>query len=127
MMKTLLLNGAERRERLFPGFLFVVISDQWRSLCSTRGVHRLYTQNEAPCRIPTEEIDYFRRLEDKDGFVVLPSPVQVRSSVVVQRGPHAGLRGVVSSMDAQMRCRILSTILGRQVEVTVDRRALALA
>lgn len=127
-MTKVLARTGERRERLFPGYIFVLVDPgYWRHLSSTRGVHRLYTQNEIPSRVPDAEINYFKELEDRDGFVVLPSPVGTGSDVTIQSGPHAGLRGIVSGMDPQFRCRILSRLLGREVEVTVDRRALALS
>jgi transcriptional antiterminator RfaH len=128
-------SGTERREFLFPGYIFVRVSvgsadeprSRWRSLNGTRGVARMFLHDELPVRVPDGELDYFRKLEDASGFVVLPSPIGTGSVVSILRGPLAGLRGVVAGMDTPARCRILTTLLGRSLETVQDRRSLALA
>lgn len=121
----LLTSRGFRREFLFPGYLFVRISNQWRSLMSTRGIARLFTHDETPVRIPNIEIDYFRHLEDERGFVVLPPPFVEGDAVVVTTGNLAGARGVVQGMDSRKRCLVLITLLGRTLNAALDTRALS--
>lgn len=124
-------GGQDRREILFPGYVFVRVSlrEEWRSLASTRGIARLLLCGETPTRIPDAEIDGLRAAEDERGFVQLQSGLRVGDEIVglVGAGGYEGVRGIVRGTSARDRVRVLLRLLGRLVEVDLDRRAVALA
>ena len=129
-MLALSASGRDRRELLFPGYIFVRVNlrRQWRVLAGTRGVARMLLCGELPTRVPDEDVEAFRRLEDERGFVQLLPPLRDGDVVVAGSGSggYEGVRGVVQGMTARDRVKVLLTILGRAVSVELDRRALSL-
>lgn len=126
MMLTLTRSGTDRRELVFPGYIFVRVKAGWQVLASTRGIARLFLCRDVPTRVPDKEIDLIRGMEDERGFVRLRT-FPVGTDVLVSAGSYEGLRGVVSGMVARDRCRVLGKLLGRDVEVVLDRRVLETA
>ncbi len=122
-------RGTNKRELLFPGYVFVKICLGWESLLSTRGITRLFLRDGKPVRIPEREIDYFKKLEDEEGFVQLDPPL--RSGTVIYANTYAGVfhgvRGIVSGMVSASRVRVLLEMLGREVEIEIDRRIISIA
>lgn len=105
------------------------ITDGWESLMNTRGIRRLFLRDGLPVRIPDREIQYFKALEDKEGFVQLDPPLT--KGTVVFGNKHAGLlhgmRCIVNGMTPSNRVRVLLELLGREIEVEVDRRIISIA
>lgn len=122
-------SGAERRELLFPGYIFIKIKKGWQSLVSTRGISRLFLCESRPSRVPDAEINYFKKLEDDRGSVQLDPPLLDGSYVYGNEysGSFCGVRGVVRGTAARNRVRVLLELLGRSVEVELDRRVLSTA
>lgn len=125
-MLVLSSSGRERVELLFPGYIFVKIKKNWESLCSTRGISRLFMCDGSPTRIPDNQIEYFKSREDDQGYVLLDPPLETGVRVVGNdhAGSYVGISGVVQRMTARDRVAVLLSLLGRRVEVDMDRRAL---
>lgn len=121
-------SGVERRELLFPGYIFIKIRKGWESLMSTRGISRLFLCNDKPTRIPTFEIQRLKDMEGDDGLIDLGPSIVPGQKVVADAtaGSFSYLSGVVKGMSARNRVEVLFSILGRDIAVTVDRRALTL-
>lgn len=119
-------SGSERRELLFPGYIFIKIKRSWESIMGTRGISRLFLCQDLPARIPNNQIDYFRSLEDADGIVQLEPPLELGERVSGNEfaGSFRDISGVVKGMPRKNRVQVLLQILGRSIEVELDRRAL---
>lgn len=108
---------------LFPRYLFIrfdVNQDRWRSVNSTLGVSCLITAGEKPLPVPRGAIEemlshgrHSPLLELKQG-----SPVRVVT------GPFAGIVGKLVRLDAGGRVRVLLSILGGDVPVSVETKDL---
>ena len=82
---------------LFPRYLFAPITDEWRRLCSMRGVHSLLLWHEQqPVVVPDHVIQEIKGRCDDAGFYRLAAGERFanRQSVTVQRGPFAGMIGL---------------------------------
>jgi transcriptional antiterminator RfaH len=123
---TLLKNGREKRELMFPGYLFILVTAQWRSLMGTRGIQRLFTCGEQPSRMPEHEITGLKARE-VSGFVDLAPRFAVGQKVLVKGEDGSYFSGIVQGMDARERCKVLFELLGRQVILPVDRRSMEAA
>lgn len=108
---------------LFPGYLFVrfdILRDVWRSTMSTIGVYRLVGAPDAPLPVPDPIIDKIRTREDAQGFVVAASQeLRPGDTVTIESGPFAEMRGLFEAATGEERIRILLSILGGDVRVTI--------
>ncbi len=121
-----MLNG-KRRERLFPNYLFVFVRDQWRVLLGTRGIRRMIMVDETPVRMPKRDIDALRQRENEHGVIVLPPPFSRGQAITIRGGVFKDCFGIVDGMPAHDRVNVLLEMLGRKVEIEVDRRMVAAA
>jgi transcription antitermination factor NusG len=123
-------RGAERRELLFPGFIFVSIdlARQWRTLCSTRGVAGLFMCGDVPTRMPKGEVEALQQREDARGLINLYPCVKRGDLVRVGSagGSLAGLAGAVHEFTSAGRVVLLLTVLGQQKKFEFDARAVEL-
>lgn len=119
----------DRRELMFPGYIFVRVAAHWRALASTKGIFRLFMCGESPTRIPEHEISYLRSCEDERGFVQPLPPLSVGDRVLAREGAGAfeGALGVVREMTTRNRVLVLLNLLGRSVQVELDRKVVELA
>jgi transcription antitermination factor NusG len=127
--RILALRGtAEKREMLFPGFIFVrVRAANWMPLRHARGVRRVYLCGERPSRIPDAEIQQLRAREDENGFITLAPRLAPGDVVRVAQGHRmAGLVGVVGSC-ARQRVQVLVEMLGQSAQLEFDVRQLEAA
>lgn len=119
------------RTLLFPGYIFVRLREGWQSISSTRGIARLFLQDERPIPVCSREIERLRRMEDEDGVVCLLPRLRVGDAVVIGDGGRgfAGLAGIVQGMSARDRCRVLldHLVLGRKIVLDMESADLALA
>lgn len=134
---------------LFPGYLFVAFDrqcDQWRPICSTRGVKRLFgTSPECPTPLPTGAVERMLAtasiqscvpdhiLAELDAARITPieaakragldTPPQIAPGQMVRvtSGAVAGQVVTVEWSDHR-RVRVLMGLLG-ETTVTLDRRA----
>lgn len=104
---------------LFPRYLFVRMTDDWRKLFSLRGVASLLLRGEKPAIVTDEIIDELKLRCDEAGFYRLAAGERFadRQSVTVKRGPFAGLVGLYAGPSHQ-REAALFTLLGsvRRIE-----------
>lgn len=112
---------------LFPGYLFVRVRDQWRSITGTRGVSRVVMQGEQPGRVAAAEIEYLRSLENERGEIVLPPAHSVGDPIRVTTGAYEGFRAIVKSNEPAGRVAVLLHMLGREVRVVFDGKDVASA
>jgi transcription antitermination factor NusG len=114
-----------RKAQLFPGYLFVLITDQFRCISGTYGVIALVMNGDRPSKIRTEELEKIRQ-QEIDGVVSLPErtkfrmgqPVEAKSGVMINRvGIYAGDR-------KNDRVKVLYQMLGREAPVYVREQDL---
>lgn len=115
----------ERRELLFPGYIFVRIAEGWEALASTRGISRLFMCGDRPAPMPSSEIDSLRSREDDSGFIRLHPRLPDGAKVVLKDGAWAGMFGILEETTASDRCRVLLSVLGRSVRGEFDRSIIA--
>jgi transcriptional antiterminator RfaH len=113
---------------LFPGYLFVLIVDRWRSINSTLGVLCLVRTGDCPARCPDREIASLKAIIDAHGFVRLPEgrgapakrKIAIGAKVRITAGPFGGMLGLYAGQTSRERERVLLNILGgpRPVEIS---------
>ena len=119
--KTIEGYGAKlRRDYLFPGYIFIRVSQGWHCLMSTRGIRRLFFCGDAPTRMSTSDVESIRLRESDDGYIRLKPPVTVGSRVTVKSGSFKSMIGSVDCMTARDRCTVLLSIMERAVAVNVS-------
>lgn len=110
-----------RVEALFPGYLFVKITGQWRFLTGTFGVVDVVMAGDGPAPLRESEIDWIRSLEGPGGYIELPE---------VDESYHAGERlrvnvggvwvsAVCTGMKSTDRVNVLLNALGRQTRADI--------
>lgn len=114
---------------LFPRYIFAYIDKIWYSIRGTRGVSHLLMGDGGPAVIPASVIEALRAREDSSGFIVLgkhktPERFQKGAPVKATEGPLAGVDLIYDGMKDAERVKVLATLLGRQVPVTIDDRVL---
>lgn len=120
-------KGRARRVLMFPGYIFVVVRRNWHSLCNTRGISSVVmSKAETPARIRDEEIDYLQALENEEGLVVLPLKIRAGDEVKIIKGPYTGVRGIIQGEPAAGRCKVLWTMFGKDVMLSVNTRSVEL-
>ena len=122
-----LVQTKRASQPLFPGYLFALIVDRWRSINSTLGVLCLVRTGDCPAKCPDHEIDRLRGLIDGHGFVRLPErpgiPVKrqiaIGAKVKVAAGPFGGMSGLYAGQSTRERERVLLNLLGGQRPVLI--------
>ena len=113
--------GVRKNLPLFPYYLLVRVNpkcDEWRNLCSTRGVSRVFMSGDHPSYISDLDVQRFRELEDDWGYFTLPEHAAPRfarlSSVQVKLGWMEGCHGVYQGLagTSHERVKVLFSILG---------------
>lgn len=117
---------------LFPGYGFVAFdvgNDRWRSVCSTRGVKRLFQFSaERPMPVPTGVVEELTKRCCIEGYIDDDKPphqfskLKRGTKVRILDGAFEGLIGVCSLSSSQ-RVDLLLEIMGRHVPTTVERRS----
>ncbi|MGY2327016.1 transcription/translation regulatory transformer protein RfaH [Pseudomonas sp. SDT2931_S440] len=115
-----LLKGQRRttRESLFPGYLFIQMSqqDSWSSLRSTRGVSRVVAFGAHPLPISDTLVD---ELQERDHQAVVSALLQPGESVRINEGPFAELEAVFLAMDGEERVVLLMNFLQREQRINL--------
>ena len=114
---------------LFPRYIFVLIDKFWYSIRGTRGVSHLLMGFDGPATVPGHEIEKLRKKEGPDGLIVLSeqkSPERFNKGATVRatEGPLTGLDLIYDGMAPHDRVKVLATLLGRQVPVTIEEKIL---
>ncbi len=124
------VRGVRRVTALFPYYLMVRVDEiiqDWRVLCSTRGVQYVLLNGDQPGRVSDQVVADFRRLTDDtdDGYYHDPLHDSPRfmpgASVKGIRGLFAGKYGIYRGLvgSRRDRVRVLFSILGREAEFEV--------
>jgi len=110
---------------LFPGYVFCRFNPQYRlPILTAPGVVDVVGFGKIPAPIPDEEIERVRRLVDS-GVLVTPFPfVEVGQSVLIERGPLAGLEGILAEVKGRWRLVVSINLLRRSVSAEVDRASI---
>jgi hypothetical protein len=127
--------GVRRIRALFPNYLFVLVDPrgEWRCLCSTRGVARVFLCSGEPAMISNVYIEYLRDREDELGYVVpdhvvdhAATPVFSVDDLVTVRSTStiAVFKGLGSRSNTR---RIVYALFGRELELDVSVYDLAAA
>ncbi|MFN7933214.1 MAG: transcription termination/antitermination NusG family protein [Bryobacteraceae bacterium] len=108
---------------LFPGYLFCRFDAGSRLLpiLTTPGVIHIVSAGRQPCPVSEDEIHAVQRIIDS-GLAALPWPyLKTGTTVRIDKGPLAGLRGLVRTVPKGFRLVVSVPLLQRSVAVELDR------
>ena len=107
---------------LFPGYLFCRFNpDRLLPILITPGVVQVVSAGKTPIPVAEEEIEAVRRILGS-GLLAQPWPfLRVGSRVYIERGPLAGLEGIITSAEKSFRLVVSVSLLQRSVAVEIDR------
>lgn len=107
---------SEQIEPLFPGYLFIYLSEMesnWRPIRSTRGVARLVTFGDKPAVVPHPVVAALReQLRGSKSEPAAPT-LKPQQRVSIIDGPFQGLNAVFEQYDGEQRGFLLLELLGR--------------
>ena len=116
---------------LFPGYVFCRLHAQDRlPVLTVPGVVGVIGFGSGPVAVPDTEIARIRTLVNS-GFLVTPWPyLSVGERVLIERGPLAGVEGILHAIKGRARIVVSIPMLQRSVSSEVERcwvRPLAVA
>ena len=113
----------ERRTHLFPGYLFVELSENYyRSILSTFGVSQLITgEGGQPKKIDYKIIAEISKNCDESGLYSHADSLSTGDEVRLTRGPFVSALAQVQSVQSKDRLWVLLDLLGQSVRVSVRR------
>lgn len=119
-------------DSLFPRYLFVRLQfgyDNIYSIRYTTGVHKLVSFGEEPTMVPDQIIESIRYAADSNTGLHNPKGPLFKpgDTVIIDKGPLAGLRAIFLAETGEERVNILLEMLGRQNRVTIERDLLRFA
>jgi len=107
---------------LFPGYVFCRINPNDRlPVLSVPGVLGLLGFGKTPTPIPAQEIERIRAMVES-GLMIKPWPfLEVGQSVLIERGPLAGIEGILDDVKGDCRLIVSVQLLQRSVSAEVER------
>ena len=108
---------------LFPGYLFCRfdVSHRLMPILTTPGVIGIVGAGKTPVPVDDEEIEAIRAIL-RSGLAAQPWPfLRVGSKVYIERGPLAGMEGIVIDTDKIYRLVVSVSLLQRSVAVEIER------
>jgi transcription antitermination factor NusG len=108
---------------LFPGYLFCRfdVGDRLMPILTTPGVVGIVGAGKTPVPVDLDEIEAIRAIL-RSGLAAQPWPsLRVGSKVYIERGPLAGLEGIITNTDKVYRLIVSVSLLQRSVAVEIDR------
>ena len=108
---------------LFPGYLFcrLDLHDRLLPILTTPGVISVLGAGKVPIPVADEEIATIRAVLGS-GLAAQPCPfLNAGASVYIERGPLAGIEGIVTNLNKKHTLVISVTLLQRSVAVEIDR------
>lgn len=107
---------------LFPGYVFSRFNPEDRlPVLTVPGVVSLVGLGKTPCPIPDQEIENIRKMV-QSGLLVRPWPfLEVGQRVLIERGPLAGVEGILQDVKGKFRLVVSISLLHRAVSAEVDR------
>lgn len=114
---------------IFPSYLFVMLDlteFRWRQAAHSTWVRHLFGAPEQPTPLPVGLIEKMMALGFDRPIVddMTPALIAAGADVRITDGPFLDHSGVCQ-WDDGTRCRVLLSILGRELEVTLKRRQIA--
>jgi transcription termination/antitermination protein NusG len=117
---------SDRKKRLdqflFPGYVFCRLDPHHRlPVLKVPGVVDLVGSGKVPTPISEQEIERVRTMV-RSGLHVMPCPfLEVGDAVLIERGPLAGLEGILHRFKGQFRLVVSIGLLQRSVSAEIDR------
>jgi len=107
---------------LFPGYVFCRLNMNDRlPVLTVPGVVGLVGIGKQPVSIPDQEVDRIRTLV-RSGLTVTPWPfLREGDQVLIERGPLAGMEGVLQKLKGKLRIVVSISLLQRAVSAEIDR------
>jgi transcription antitermination factor NusG len=107
---------------LFPGYVFARLNPHDRLLVVTApGVVGVVGFGKTPTPIPNQEMESIRTMV-RLGLLMKPWPyLKVGQRVLIERGPLAGVEGILQQVKAKYRLVVSISLLHRSVSAEVDR------
>jgi transcriptional antiterminator RfaH len=115
------------RAPLFPRYMFLILDigrDRWLSVRSTIGVSSLFTCEDRPVPVPKGVVEALIAHTDEADLTRFDAALTAGQTVRILSGPFADLVGTLERLDAAGRVRVLLTMMGTAVPVTLHRSAL---
>jgi transcription antitermination factor NusG len=119
-------NWSDRKKEvdrfLFPGYVFCRFDPQNRlPVLTTPGVVDVVGWGKIPAPIPAEEIERVRQMV-QSGLLVSPWPyLELGQSVLIERGPLAGMEGILAEVKGRCRLVVSINLLKRSISAEVER------
>ena len=106
---------------LFPGYVFSRLDPQYRlPVLTVPGVVGILGFGDGPCPIPDDEVESVRRMV-QSGLPVSPWPfLKQGQHVLLERGPLAGLEGIIREVKGKLRVVVSVNVLHRSVSAEID-------
>jgi transcription antitermination factor NusG len=107
---------------LFPGYVFCRFNPENRlAVLTTPGVVDLVGFGKTPVPIPDQEIQRVRQMV-QSGLLISPWPyLEVGQTVLIERGPLAGLEGILAEVKGRYRLIVSVNLLKRSISAEVER------
>jgi len=107
---------------LFPGYVFCRFNPQDRlPVLTVPGVVGLVGFGGGPSAIPDHEIEQVRAMVGS-GLLVTPWPfLEKGQTVLIERGPLAGIEGILEKVKGSYRLVVSICLLQRSVSTEIDR------
>lgn len=118
---------------LFPRYIFTLIDSFWYCIRGTRGVSYLLMGDNGPAQVAPAVISRIQSNEDDEGFIVLKPKIGMTERfhkgdhVKATEGPFTDQVLVYEGTTGKDRVKVLMSMLGRQVPVTVKEQSLVAA
>jgi transcription antitermination factor NusG len=106
---------------LFPGYLFCRLNGERRlPILTTPGVRRIISFGNTPIPVPEDEIEAVRRFI-KSKLKIHPWPfLEVGQTVRIEKGPLAGVEGVLQEFRGNYRVVVSISLLQRSIAAEMD-------
>jgi transcription antitermination factor NusG len=108
---------------LFPGYLFcrIDIGDRLVPVVTTPGVLGIVSAGRCPVPIADSEVEAVQSVV-RSGLPAFPWPTLISGTpVLIERGPLAGVEGVVTEVERKHRLIVSLPLLQRSVAVEIER------
>jgi transcription antitermination factor NusG len=109
---------------LFPGYLFVWMGDEWRRPIQLIHVSGFVRRGKAIVEVPPRVVAELRAREGPTGYVRLDGRFFVGQQVKITA---SGLAGVYAGLTNDHKARVLFSMLGQDVEMSVHDDELTVA
>jgi len=112
----------EMDQFFFPGYVFCRLNPLDRlPVLTAPGVVDLVSFGKIPAPVPELEIENVRRMV-QSGLFVMPWPfLELGHRVLIERGPLAGVEGILDEVKGKCRLVVSVQLLQRSVSAEVDR------